>query len=399
MSWRNKAERTTSWRHHVCPPQSRHRDRGVSERMANLLRIDFISTYRPPTSRGDAPPSEPPSLYNVAWGPSWLISAQRRQFLTVKAGMHVREQLSASLEMVTCVNASVPKWSCVTWHPTVECAIHVNHIWPLQAWAFNANTTHRLMWCGNTLIDTSHHAQGVDARAPLQPAPQSDLLPDRIVISAKEVNPDADIAPFDATQLVMDTSGHTVGCYDAAGHLAGRVTLPRLYYLERRWHARQEAPNTSIGQCATLPDAVLAAMTARGVHRAPARTTQRPLRRWQPSTPVWVAIRDSFQLQKNWSSSPFSICSPLCATAHPSDAAFGAVHDAYAFKWTVSGLFNPPNSSADAIKAMRWAIQSTMESSPVLNVGLIPERRNMKGVNRLRVSTSQLCLSSSCLLC
>ena len=40
--------------------QSRHRNRGVSERMANLLRIDFISTYRPPTSRGDAPPFEPP---------------------------------------------------------------------------------------------------------------------------------------------------------------------------------------------------------------------------------------------------------------------------------------------------------------------------------------------------
>ena len=146
--------------------------------------------------------------------------------------------------------------------------------------------------------------------------PQSDLLPDRIVISAREVNPDADIVPFDVTQLVIDTSGDTVGCCDAAGHLAGRVTLPRLYYLERRWNARQEATNTSTWQCATLPDAVFAAMTARGVHRAPARTTQRPLRHWQPSTPVWVAIRDAFQLQNDWFSSPFSICSLLPAVCH-----------------------------------------------------------------------------------
>ena len=42
---------------------------------------------------------------------------------------------------------------------------------------------------------------------------------------------------------------------------------------------------------------------------------------------------------------------------------------------------------------MRWAIQSTMESSPVLSVVLILERRNMEGINRLSTSDRmhQLC--------
>jgi hypothetical protein len=96
-------------------------------------------------------------------------------------------------------------------------------------------------------------------------------------------------------------------------------------------------------------------------------------------------MQSTFKLQQTLFSSPFSACTllPVCATAHSADAFFGAMHNAYAFKWTGSGIFNPPNSPLAACKAMRWALQSTTEQTPVLNVGLIPERRDMQDVDRL----------------
>ena len=111
----------------------------------------------------------------------------------------------------------------------------VNRIWPLQAWAFNANTPHRLMcvWGTNSLTQVTMLKEWTPERPCNLPHSLICSL-NELSTSAREVNPDADIVPFDATQLVMDTSGDTVRCYDAAGHLAGRVTLPRLYHLERR---------------------------------------------------------------------------------------------------------------------------------------------------------------------
>ena len=69
------------------------------------------------------------------------------------------------------------------------------------------------------------------------------------------------------------------------------------------------------------------------------------------------------------------------------------MHDAYAFKWTGTGVFNPPNCPAAAVRALRWALQSTTESTPVLNIGFIPERKNLADVNRLSASdrVHQLC--------
>ena len=309
--------------------------------------------------------------------------------------MRICEQLSASFEPIMYEGVSIPKWSSVTWHPTVECATHVHHLWPLHAWTFSAISQQRLVWRGDNLIDSSNHAQGVDTRASLQPTPQPHSLAGRFTISTREVNPDADIAASVGTQLVLYSTEDTVGCYDAAGHLAGRITLLRIHYLERCWHTQKEASAAPGPRYATLPDAVFAAMTARGIHRAPSHTGQRALRRWQPSTPVLVAIQRAFSLEKTWFSSTFSACTllPLCATADSADAAFGAMYNAYAFKWTGFGIFNPANSPMAAEKAMRWALQSTTEQTPVLNVGLIPERRNMEGIDRLSASdrVHQLC--------
>ena len=424
------AEWTPAWPSHVCPARATQRARGVWDRLAKLLRVDAITTYRPLTERGDALPPDL-SLLHIAWGPSRLISAQHRHFLTHKSGMRVSHQIDASPNTVVCDGIDVPIWSSVRWHPTVECIAHINRLWPLSFWAYLAKTPHTLIGYGETVLDPCHHAQGVDARASLQPVPQSDPIPSQVIISAQEVNPDADIAPSGGTQLVRengsppresrvgiprttpsprpvnpadqperddpDTSHDTVGCYDAAGHLAGRLTFRRLHFLESQWRAQQEHPadGSPARQAVSLPDAVHAVMAARGIHRAPVRSGQRPLRRWQPPMPVWQAMKDAFRLQNDWFSSPLSTCMllPVYATPHPSDAAFGAIHDAYAFKWTGSGIFNPPNSTAQASKAIRWALQSTTESSPILNVGLIPERRNMADVDRLCASdrVHQLC--------
>ena len=130
-------EGASTWRPHACPPQSRQRPRDVSVRIAGLLDISSMSTWQPPSTRGDALPSSSP-LYLVAWNSSWLMSAQHRHFLTAKAGMHVHQQLSASEAMVTCDGVNVPQWSSVTWHPTVECATHIECLWPASARAMKA---------------------------------------------------------------------------------------------------------------------------------------------------------------------------------------------------------------------------------------------------------------------
>ena len=97
-SERTAVQQSPLWRFHPCPPQSKSRARGVSERMASLLRVKSVSSYQHQPSHQDAPLSMPnSSLYCVAWSTSWLISAQHRHFLTVKAGMRVHEQLSASI--------------------------------------------------------------------------------------------------------------------------------------------------------------------------------------------------------------------------------------------------------------------------------------------------------------
>jgi len=74
----------------------------------------------------------------------------------------------------------------------------------------------------------------------------------------------------------------------------------------------------------------------------------------------------------------------MFASAYLHDAAFGAMHDAYAYVWSESGFFNPPNSPLEAAKAMRWALQSTTAPTPVINVGVLSEASDTKHLDRQR---------------
>jgi len=64
----------------------------------------------------------------------------------------------------------------------------------------------------------------------------------------------------------------------------------------------------------------------------------------------------------------------MFATAYPQDA--------YVYAWSGSGFFNPPNTPDDVAKAMRWALQSTTASTPVINVGVLPEASDTKHFDR-----------------
>ena len=55
------------------------------------------------------------------------------------------------------------------------------------------------------------------------------------------------------------------------------------------------------------------------------------------------------------------------------DDRFASLGNVYAFKWTGSGIVNSGLQTAQAIKAMRWAIASCYEPLPVLNLVLLPK--------------------------
>jgi len=92
----------------------------------------------------------------------------------------------------------LPRWSTVTWASTIECAGHVDCLWPLQAWSHRANTMYPYIWHEGGLKDTRHFAQGVDDRAILQATP----CQTGHVVSTTEVNADADIQGSGKAQVV-----------------------------------------------------------------------------------------------------------------------------------------------------------------------------------------------------
>jgi len=288
--------------------------------------------------------------------------------------------MRASTKKVTCGDGAnkmdLPRWSTVTWASTIECAGHVDCLWPLQAWCHRANTMYPYIWHEGGLKDTRHFAQGVDDRAILQATPCQTAH----VVSATEVNPDADIQGSGKAQLVIDTTNDTVGCFNANGQFVGRVTLRRLHQLEHRWNTlHDDAPGPP-----TLQDAILGIMVARGLQKAPQRGQRQQPQRWQPSDGLLAAIQAAFGCQTEWFSSPLSNSEffPMFASAYPHDTAFGAIHDAYANAWSGSGFFNPPNSPLEAAKAMRWALQSTTAPTPVINVGVLSESSDTKHLDR-----------------
>ena len=54
------------------------------------------------------------------------------------------------------------------------------------------------------------------------------------------------------------------------------------------------------------------------------------------------------------------------------DADFGAIRDAYCYKWIGAGFVNPTPSLGSVTRALRWALQSTTEQAPVLNLIIVP---------------------------
>ena len=68
----------------------------------------------------------------------------------------------------------------------------------------------------------------------------------------------------------------------------------------------------------------------------------------------------AFDLRTEWFASALdrNTLLPFYASKGRADDGFSSLGNAYAFKWTGSGIVNPGLRTAQAMKAMRWAIAS-----------------------------------------
>ena len=388
-------------------------------RLARLVQADTVA----PSPAHPAAPLSP--LCNVTWRDSWFLSAKDRAYLVRMLGMSVRTELCASDARHD--ETDLPLWSHIAWEPSTECATHVAAIWPLQHWCSQpADGQDHLVCRYDAMHDARHAAQGLDARASLLAIPKTVVDKHGLTLSTTEINPDQDTTALGHVQLLLNAPGDMMGAYNASGHFAGQVTLQRLYELQQRRratllrpHAAAPAPpseltitNTSMlpalptfppgvtaGDCqlepgtagfpsaaplmdatmivpAGMPDAVFSLLASRGVHRASvaARTKQV---RWQPTHHLTLALRSLVPFECDWftcalSVAPASVC-PTFASRFEQDAGFGALIDAFKYRWTGHGLINPPGAHAN--KALRWALQSTTEPVPVLHMAIVPRPR------------------------
>ena len=83
----------------------------------------------------------------------------------------------------------------------------------------------------------------------------------------------------------------------------------------------------------------------------------------------------AFDLRTEWFASALdrNTLLPFYASKGRADDGFSSLGNAYAFKWTGSGVVNPGLQTAQAIKAMWWAIASCYEPVPVLKLVLLPK--------------------------
>ena len=271
-------------------------------RLARLLQIDTIASY------AEQPAAlNPTPLCTVTWRNSWYLSAKDRAYLTDTMGMSVHTQLEASEDQPTGSDPQLPTWSHVTWNATgqrckamfglgstVECAVHVNASWPLQAWSLPALDLALPFYSRVSTHDAKHLTQDIEMRAALLRVPQTANDNQNVALSSSEVNPDQDSAASGSAQLLLHPSGDTMGAYNPYGHFVGQLTLRRLHHLERRFLASQQPAQSSSTQSSRMPPGdVHDLLVAHGVQRAQpqGRPAQMRTRRWLPPDGVATAMR------------------------------------------------------------------------------------------------------------
>ena len=258
-----------------------------------------------------------------------------------------------------------------------ECAVHVEALWPLQTLS-HIDRGLLQNFChvhSASMRDASHLVQGVDTHGAILRVPQTVIDKHHVSVSTSEVNPDNDAAGTGSTQLLLHASGDAVGVHDPSGHFMGRLALRRMYHLEQRYVAcHRRLPPSEDHTSKIPPDAVYQLLAAHGEHKAqhPSGERRKCVRRWMPTDSVTSALRAVVPFDQEWFSSSLTVSEGclLYASRIRQDTEFGAIADAFKYQWTGKGLINIPPSCVD--RALRWAVQSTTATAPVLHVAIVP---------------------------
>ena len=109
-----------------------------------------------------------------------------------------------------------------------------------------------------------------------------------------------------------------------------------------------------------------------------------PIGRWGDD--IQHALRLCSSTSTEWITDPLSRSPELehFASFDTNDAMYGALYDPCAFKWHGSGHLIPTSQAPEAsYRALKWALMSTFDSQPALNVGLILYDPSHGGIARL----------------
>ena len=206
------------------------------------------------------------------------------------------------------------------------------------------------------------------------------LVASHVSIVVPPVNPDLDICPGRGFRLQLGLPGSpsplsdaTAFVYRPSGTLLGHFPAHVAHLLASAYHhatppSGSPPLSNELSHGAFLPD--VAALCAR--YPAQAFVDRRAL----PS-PLLLAVIRGCSVACDRLSSPFEITADLpcyCST-DPADALFGALADPFSMSWAgCSSLVRPTLINEDMLRAVRWAISSSLDlSRPTLAVFFLPK--------------------------
>ena len=368
----------------------------------NLIQVDYVTAYSSTQHNNDN--LQNMTLGNVHWRPTYLLSQIDKDYL-ITLGFRVASEAGTETRDPTQSNLNtVLRYSTVFWKPTVELLRCILQGWTYQALAYYAKSPEPWIQTGGAYIQNATQLeQGIDMHAPRQGIPDTILKRVGISITPADTNPDKDLMPTGSNRIVLDDNDRA-HCFDAEGHYAGSLDLERMHYILSDLQTNTRSDLADNSDCLTradeqqgdvthlqnermncLPDAIYAVMTGKGLHR-PRNKRQMMM---QPIATLGSAVqhhlRLTFSTTIEWMSDPLSRNPEMenYASFDRTDSTFGALTDPYSYKWLGSGQFITSNTTAESYRALKWALMSATDTSPVLNVGVIQYSEGPTGISRL----------------
>ncbi len=200
-----------------------------------------------------------------------------------------------------------------------------------------------------------------------------------VELCTDEVNPDR-VVVWDGPGATCTTStegnggSHEVSLFSCRGKYAGTMSLGRAASLVCTHH-NDDSTCEPLGPIQEIVALLKRQVSSMILTRGTSEKNKSPDGVYLPPG-MASQLQQALQLECEWFASPLDRCFdiPQFASAHPEDARFGALVDAYSHKWSGSGLFHPSHGSDEARRALRWAIMSACEQQPALDFGVLVHR-------------------------